>query len=56
MDDANVDDEIDRMKLHEAVEKDRLKIAQYETGLAHFRQAVEKKQYEIGRLDERLSS
>lgn len=56
MDDAKFTDELRRIELHHQMEKDRAKIVQYETGLAHFRQEIEQKQYEIGRLDERLDS
>jgi hypothetical protein len=54
VDDARSADEFRRIKLHADIEKDRLKIAQYETGLAHFRHEIELKQHQIGRLDERL--
>lgn len=56
MDDEQFTDELRRIELHHQMEKDRLKITQYETGLAHFRHEIEQTQYEIGRLDERLGS
>jgi len=56
VDDTRFADELRRMELHGELDKDRLKIAQYETGLAHFRQEIEQKQYELGRLDERLGT
>jgi hypothetical protein len=47
-------DQFERMRLHQKIEHARLVIGQYETGLAHYRNAIEDWQYGIGRLDERL--
>jgi hypothetical protein len=47
-------DEFDRIRLHQEVERARRIIVQYEKGLAFYRHEIENKRYDIGRLDERL--
>jgi predicted DNA-binding protein YlxM (UPF0122 family) len=54
VDDPTERDEFDRMRLYQEVERARMIIVQYEKGLAFYRQEIEDKRYEIGRLDERL--
>jgi hypothetical protein len=46
--------QFDRIKLHQEIERAREIIAQYETGLAHYRQEIENYMYTLGWLDERL--
>jgi hypothetical protein len=52
--DQREQDEFERIKLHQDVERARLIIEQYETGTAFYRQEIENTRYKLGRLDERL--
>lgn len=54
MEDARTQDEFERIKLHQDVERHRLVLEQYENGMRFYRQEIENKRYTIGRLDERL--
>jgi hypothetical protein len=54
MDDARVDDELRRMKLHEDLERAREILAGYHEGEAHYRRAIEECQFELGQIDQRL--
>jgi hypothetical protein len=54
VDDPWEQDEFDRIKLHQDIERARAMLAQYETGMAHFRREIENWRYKLGRLDERL--
>jgi hypothetical protein len=56
VDEARQQDKRALDKHRDEIEKERRKVAQYEEGLAFFRQRIEQRQYEIGRLDERLGS
>ena len=47
-------DEFERMSRLAQVEKDRTLIAQYEEGMAFYRDRIETNRYRLGRLDERL--
>ncbi len=47
-------DEFERIQLHHEIERARLLISQYETGMAYFRSQIEGWSYRLGRLDERL--
>ncbi len=48
------EDEFDRIRLHEQIEKDRRFVVMYEENLAFYRGRIEDSRYELGRLDERL--
>ncbi len=54
MDDPKDRDEFERIKLHQDIERARMIIEQYGTGMAFYRQEIENKRYKLGRLDERL--
>ena len=47
-------EQFERIQLNARLDRDREIIAQYERGLAYYRQRVEDTRYELGRLDERL--
>jgi len=48
------DDEWQRIRLTEQVERDRAILAQYTEHLAFYQTRIEEARYELGRLDERL--
>jgi hypothetical protein len=52
--DSREADEFRRIELIERLARDREIIAQYEGGMAFYRQRIEDTQYDLGRLDERL--
>jgi hypothetical protein len=54
VDDPREQDELDRIKLHQDIERARAMLTQYETGMANFRKEIENWRYKLGRLDERL--
>jgi hypothetical protein len=54
VDDPRERDHFARIKHHQDIERARMIIRQYEKGMAFYRQEIEDKKYEIGRLDERL--
>ena len=56
MDDAQERDEFARIELHQEIERVRLFIRQYESGLANYREKLEDHQYKLGKLDERLGT
>jgi hypothetical protein len=50
----NEKSQFERMSLTSKLERDREIVAQYEAGLAYYRQRIEDARYELGRLGERL--
>ncbi|GEM_PF-2736527 len=52
MEDQRAQDEFERIKLHQDIEKARMLIEQYATG-SRFQREIESNLYTIGRLDER---
>jgi hypothetical protein len=42
------------MAVHQEIERAQHLVGQYESGMAHYRQEIEKLRYRLGRLDERL--
>jgi hypothetical protein len=48
------DDEFERIKRVERIQRAREILAQYEDGMAFYRRQIEDDRYQIGRLDERL--
>jgi hypothetical protein len=56
LDDKRERDEFERIELHQKIDKARLFISQYESGLTTYRRNLEEHQYDLGRLDERLET
>jgi hypothetical protein len=54
MDDARVNDELRRIELHADIERAREVLAGYHEGQAHYRRAIEERQFELGQIDQRL--
>ena len=54
MTDPREQDEFERMRLIDQIERDRALIAMYEENQAFYRARVEESRYTLGRLDERL--
>ena len=54
MADPREENEFERIRIMSDMEKDRHIVAQYEENQAIYRARLEKHQYELGRLDERL--
>jgi hypothetical protein len=54
VDKAKSDDHFERMVLHQTIERGREMIARYLKGMADYHEKIEKAQYALGELDERL--
>jgi hypothetical protein len=50
------DDEFERIRLTDQIERYRLIVAQYDVHQAQYRARIENNRYELGRLDERLKA
>ncbi len=50
----NEESQFERIRLTAQLDRDREIVAQYEEGLAYYRQRIEDARYELGRFDERL--
>ncbi len=54
MDEQRSNDEFERIRLHEDIDRARYLIRQYDDHQAFWRSEVETKMYQLGKIDERL--